>query len=182
MITQNDMHNCRLGVCNSFNDKNILISMSLLMRLFEFMHEEAKDDVSMHNVMEKIISLNDGKNPLTMNIYEYLVSNVETKDGEYSTNEDIDDSYELGRCCADIGCDMETVDYSDVGKIIKQCKDNGYGASNSELESFWKGYEETPLTKPTVINIMKKEDTTQCPEEEIEDELQKQIEEILSNC
>lgn len=58
------------------NDKNIKISFSLLMRLFEWCHEDAKDDVEMHKVMEKLVAFNDGVNPLTIDVYDCLINNV----------------------------------------------------------------------------------------------------------
>lgn len=123
------------------NDKNIIISMSLLMRLFEFMHEDAKDDVAMHNVMEKIVAFTDGINPLTMEVYDSLISGSETKEEDEATEDDMDSAYNLGKSMANCCVDMQNVDYSDVGKIITTVKDDGYGASNGELEQFWNGYE-----------------------------------------
>ena len=128
------------------NDKNIIISMSLLMRLFEFMHEDAKDDVAMHNVMEKIVAFTDGINPLTMEVYDSLISGSETKEEDEATEDDMDSAYNLGKSMANCCADMHNVDYSDVGKIITTVKDDGYGASNGELEQFWNGYEDCDKT------------------------------------
>ena len=39
--------------------KNIIMSPSLLMRLFEWCHEDANDDVDLHKALENIMSFND---------------------------------------------------------------------------------------------------------------------------
>lgn len=139
-------------MCNSMlgnnlgksNEKNLILSFSLLMRLFEFMHEDAKDDVAMHKVMEKLVAFSDGTNPLTMDVYDCLIADVQTKDdGEMSSDEDLQMAYDLGQECAINGEELSSCgrDYSMVaGEIITDEKDNGYGASNAELEQFWNGY------------------------------------------
>lgn len=126
------------------NEKNLVLSFSLLMRLFEFMHEDAKDDVAMHKVMEKLVAFSDGVTPLNMNVYDLLIADVETQNDEYSADEDLQNAYELGQEYAenDIELSSDGRDYSLVaGEIITDEKDNGYGASNAELEQFWQGYE-----------------------------------------
>lgn len=129
------------GMNKKSNDKNIIVSFSLLMRLFEFMHEDAANDVDMHKVMEKLVAFSDGVNPLTMDVYDCLVADVKPQEtSEYASDEDLENANTIGTCCATMGCDLEDVDYSDAGVIIADIKDNGYGASNSELEQFWKGY------------------------------------------
>lgn len=129
------------GMNKKSNDKNIIISFSLLMRLFEFMHEDAENDVDMHKVMEKLVAFSDGVNPLTMDVYDCLIADVKPQEtSEYASDEDLENANTIGTCCAKMGCDLEDVDYSDAGVIIADIKDNGYGASNSELEQFWNGY------------------------------------------
>lgn len=58
------------------SDKKIVISFPLLMRIMEWCHEDAKDDVEMHKVMEKLIAFNDGINPLTIDVYDCLIADV----------------------------------------------------------------------------------------------------------
>ncbi len=128
------------------NEKNLILSFSLLMRLFEFMHEDAKDDVAMHKVMEKLVAFSDGVTPLNMEVYDCLIADIETKeDGEeMASEEDYDCAYELGQEYAMSGEELSSCgrDYSMVaGEIIADEKDNGYGASNEEIEQFWNGYE-----------------------------------------
>jgi len=132
------------SINNKTNNKNIILSMSLLMRLFEFMHEDAKDDVAMHKVMEKLVAFSDGTNPLTMEVYDCLIADVQTKNEDMNSDEDLQNAYDLGQEYAenDIELSSDGRDYSLVaGEIITDEKDNGYGASNSELEQFWKGYD-----------------------------------------
>lgn len=126
------------------NEKNLILSFSLLMRLFEFMHEDAKDDVAMHKVMEKLVAFSDGTNPLTMEVYDCLIADVQTKNEDMSSDEDLQNAYELGQEYAENGVELSSdgEDYSLVaGEIITDEKDNGYGASNAELEQFWQGYD-----------------------------------------
>jgi hypothetical protein len=68
----------------SESEKNILISFSLFLRLLEWSKDESKSDVDLHKVMEKLISFNDGVNPLTIDCYDCLVADVphEHFDGE----------------------------------------------------------------------------------------------------
>lgn len=93
------------------NDKNILISPSLLMRLFEWCHEDATDDVSMHNVFERIIAFNDGINPLSMDSYHVIISNAndDSKDNseDNSTNQETNDNMNLNKCITDICYDSK---------------------------------------------------------------------------
>ena len=51
----------------------LVLTPSLLMRLFEWCHEDAKDDVAMHYAFENIIAFSDGVNPLSMEDYEIII-------------------------------------------------------------------------------------------------------------
>lgn len=141
-------------MCNSMlgnnlgksSEKNLVLSFSLLMRLFEFMHEDAKDDVAMHKVMEKLVAFSDGVTPLNMDVYDCLIADVQTKSSEeeMSSEEDLQMAYDLGQEYAMCGEELSSCgrDYSMVaGEIIADERGNGYGASNNELEQFWNGYE-----------------------------------------
>lgn len=181
------------------DDKNIIISMSLLMRLFEFMHEEAQDDVAMHNVMEKIISFNDGVNPLTMEDYDLLISDAQTKEEEpteeIATDEDMTKAHNIGEFMADNDVNLSNIEYSDVGELLKVANGTECGASNGELEQFWKGYEGTDcingceITKSPSFNCCVDTQTGSmcdgdkvCSQEELSDELVSEIENIINNC
>lgn len=121
------------------SDKNIVVSFSLLMRLFEWCHEDAKDDIDMHKAMEKIVAFSDGKTPLTIDCYEAIVG----KDWS------VEDAYELGKKQDENGMEltpMEPRDYSHTaGNMITAAKCNGEGASNDEICAFWDGYEGKPF-------------------------------------
>lgn len=139
-----------INQCSSSNEKNLILSFSLLMRLFEWCHEDAKDDVAMHKAMEKLVAFSDGVNPLTIDVYDCVISGA--NDGQESDkSEDIADdndmkaAYDLGCQQAENGMDLSMTDYSDVGLLIASEKNNGYGASNAELEQFWNGYNGEPL-------------------------------------
>ena len=193
------------------SDKNIVLSFSLLMRLFEWCHEDAKDDIDMHKAMEKIVAFSDGKTPLTIDVYEAIINGLGTKDEDkkedcvevgYADEKDNYDAKELGQCLANAGVDISNVPYSDVAPIIIQARDNeeleGYGASNSEIENFWKGYETKPLKQggfteidmtpytrqePTTMSF-KTEDSQElpqcCGEECLDDDLMKQINQVIN--
>lgn len=128
-------------------DKNLVISFSLLMRLFEWCHEDAKDDVAMHKVMEKLVAFNDGVNPLTIDVYDCVVAEAnDGQESDESTQSDYNNAYELGVEQAELGNELSNNgrDYSIVaGEIISD--DKGEGVSNDELEAFWNGYEGKPL-------------------------------------
>lgn len=193
------------------SDKNIVLSFSLLMRLFEWCHEDAKDDVDMHKAMEKIVAFSDGKTPLTIDVYEAIINGLGKKDEDkkeepveigYANDKDIFDANNLGKCLANAGVDISNVPYSDVAPIIIQARDNeeleGYGASNSEIENFWKGYETKPLkqggfTEIDMTPYVRQEPTTMCfqtedsqelpqccGEECLDDDLLKQINQVIN--
>jgi hypothetical protein len=51
----------------------VSMDIPLLIRMFEFMREEAKSDEEVHDVTEKLISLSLHDNVLTMNDYPQIV-------------------------------------------------------------------------------------------------------------
>lgn len=51
----------------------VSMDIPLLIRMFEFMREEAKDDEEVHDVTEKLISLSQHGNVLTMDDYPQIV-------------------------------------------------------------------------------------------------------------
>lgn len=187
--------------------KNIIMSPSLLMRLFEWCHEDAQDDVDMHKALENIMSFNDGINPLKIDVYDCIIPETvkAESDGFNVANQeeyealpcsDAQDeccASEMGTCLANAGVDLSNVRYSDVAPIIIQNRDDeeleGYGASNKEIESFWDGYESVePMTcgnftevdmEPVVASM-----GGQCPmcDEPIEDDLQAEIDNIINSC
>ena len=189
--------------------KNIIMSPSLLMRLFEWCHEDAKDDVDMHKALENIMSFNDGINPLKIDVYDCIIP--ETVKEEPVNQEAIEAlpcsdaqdeccASEMGACLANAGVDLSNVRYSDVAPMIIQNRDNeeleGYGASNKEIESFWDGYESvepmscgnfTEVDMEPVVSSMGGQcpmcDTSvDCCDEPIEDDLQAEIDNIINSC
>lgn len=177
------------------SDKNIIMTFSLLMRLFEWCHEDAKDDVEMHEAMEKIVSFSDGINPLNIDSYEAII-------GKGWSDED---AYNLGKQQAENGMDLTPVeprDYSKTaGNMITAAKNDGNGASNNEIFAFWDGYEGKPLqqgcftemdmndavnaiaqdvrTKP--VTMCFGEQPCECPcEEQLDDDMISQIDAIIN--
>ena len=122
--------------------KKIILTPSLFMRLLEWAKEDAKDDIALHQVFEKIMAFTDGTNPVGIECYDALIKDATGSSlPPESDEEDLANAEAMGKECANCGADLSNVDYSDAGKIIMQDKGNGYGASNAELENFWKGYE-----------------------------------------
>lgn len=177
------------------SDKNLVLSFSLLMRLFEWCHEDAKDDIDMHKAMEKLVAFSDGRTPLTIDCYEAIV-------GKDWSNED---AYELGKKQAENGMDLTPIeprDYSKTaGSMITAAKDNGEGASNNEIFAFWDGYEGKPLEQGCfteidmndAVNAVAQDVRTQpvtmcfgeepceCPcEEELDDDIMAQINQVIN--
>ena len=92
---------------------------------------------------------------------------------EYANEEDLQMAYDLGQEYAEIDIELSSDggDYSLVaGEIITDEKDNGYGASNAELEQFWQGYD-----NGTVISL-------DCVEDEYTDECEEYEEECDIPC
>lgn len=197
MFKEIDMSSCMNQSNKPSKDKNLVISFSLLMRLFEWCHEDAKDDVDMHKLMEKLISFNDGINPLTIDVYECLMNGLNNE--EDASDDDLQNAYDLGQEYAENGVELSSNgrDYSMVaGEIITDEKDNGYGASNAELEQFWQGYEEQePMKqgcwtemdmsnivdreKPTTITIGGEEEPCCASGDMLNTDMLAQIEEII---
>lgn len=169
--------------CNKHSEKNLVISFSLLMRLFEWCHEDAKDDVEMHKVMEKLVAFNDGVNPLTIDVYDCLINDVNCPN---ATEEDIDYAYDLGQELANKDCQLndDGRNYSHVaGEIITTCKDNGCGASNSELESFWNGYnsDEDQRQNSSVITLNDENSSACCAGDMLDTDVLEKIQSIINN-
>ena len=166
--------------CEKSSEKNLVISFSLLMRLFEWCKEDAKDDVDLHKVMEKLVAFNDGVNPLKIDVYDCLIADIQKC--EYADEEDLQMAYDLGQEYAENGVELSSDgrDFSIVaGEIITDEKDNGYGASNEELEQFWQGFE---ATEPTVIELNCEEDLpSECENNcELDDEMMREIQNLIN--
>ena len=78
--------------CGYENNKcnKLILTPSLLMRLFEWCHEDAANDVAMHKVFEKIICFSDGTNPLNIDVYDALINGA--NDGQEKDSEESDAS------------------------------------------------------------------------------------------
>ena len=54
-------------------EDTVTMDIPLLIRMFEFMREEAKTDVEVHDVTERLISLSSTSKILTMSDYPRIV-------------------------------------------------------------------------------------------------------------
>lgn len=146
-----------INQCSSSNEKNLILSFSLLMRLFEWCHEDAKDDVAMHKAMEKLVAFNDGVNPLTIDVYDCVVAgandgqesdkNMGTEENNNQENQ-IDDYIEPMKQ----GCFTE-LDINDAINKVNHCYHHNE-LVNAPKMTFDKGFKQHDLRQqPTVITI-----------------------------
>lgn len=190
MINQSNTQsilNCPLMNTPHQEAKNIIVSSSLMMMLLEWASKQGDNDMVLHQALENLMSFTDGVNPLKIDCFNVIVpeqpscEEVEVKD---CCEDDKECASEIGACLANAGVDLSNVNYSDVSPIIIQNRDNeeleGFGASNSEIESFWDGYESVD---PMAINCSEEESCCQEPcEPEIETDLQAEIDNIINSC
>ena len=190
MINQSNTQsilNCPLMNTPQEKTKNIIVSSSLMMMLLEWASKQGDNDMVLHQALENLMSFTDGVNPLKIDCFNVIVpeqpscEEVEVKD---CCEDDKECASEIGACLANAGVDISNIPYSDVAPIIIQNRNNedleGYGASNSEIESFWDGYESVD---PMAINCSEEESCCQEPcEPEIETDLQAEIDNIINSC
>lgn len=77
---------------NLKNDK-VTMDVPLLIRMLEYAKEDAKDDVELHKISERLITLSQNKT-LTMDDYHKIIS--EYKNGGQTEDLDWEDYYEMG--------------------------------------------------------------------------------------
>ena len=190
MINQSNTRsilNCPLMNTPHQEAKNIIVSSSLMMMLLEWASKQGDNDMVLHQALENLMSFTDGVNPLKIDCFNVIVpeqpscEEVEVKD---CCEDDKECASEIGACLANAGVDISNIPYSDVAPIIIQNRNNedleGYGASNSEIESFWDGYESVD---PMAINCSEEESCCQEPcEPESETDLQAEIDNIINSC
>lgn len=133
---------------NKIGVQSIILTPSLFLRLLEWAKEEAEGDVCLHQVFEKILNLNNNS-PIGMDMYDYLLTDVSCENEEAKADSgDIENAMELGYNQA-IKANAEGNELSDdgrdysivAGELITDYKDDGYGASNDEIDAFWDGVE-----------------------------------------
>lgn len=174
MFEQNVTNTCTNGLVSSVkSDKNIILSFSLLMRLFEWCHEEAKNDVAMHKMMEKIVAFNDGINPLTIDTYDVIVANA--NDGQESDKEDCenvsDDDCE--KHCDDIVEPMKCGQFSeiDMSNVVQPVQ--AFDIDGLPID----------VSQPyQVVMSQDEEPCQQCcePSDVLSDDMQQEIEQIIN--
>lgn len=183
------------GLGNS-SDKcsKIVVTPSLLMRLFEWCHEDAANDVAMHKVFEKIIAFTDGVNPLNMDVYDAIIANA--NDGQEKDSEEENDCpdsntegyydtccaepYDMKYCChgydtpyaygdcsypdPNTCCHTYTVDYNDVDTYYKPFGNDMYNQYDGQ---------------PTTITIDCAKDETACEDCPQQDVMTPEIEQQM---
>lgn len=170
MFEQNVTNACTNGLVSSVkSDKNIVLSFSLLMRLFEWCHEEAKSDVAMHKMMEKIVAFNDGINPLTIETYDVIVANAndgqesDKKDCENVSDNDCESMVEPMKCGQ-----FSEIDMSNIVQPAQAFDINGLPIDVSQPYQVVMSQDEEPCQ--------------QCyePDEQLSDDTQQEIEQIIN--
>lgn len=170
--------------------KNIIVSPSLMMMLLEWASKQGDNDMVLHQALENMMSFTDGVNPLKIDCFNVIVPETvnetipcQSTEIKSCNEEDKECASEIGACLANAGVDISNVPYSDVAPIIIQARDNedleGYGASNSEIESFWDGYESVD---PMTMSCEEEPCEQVISEPEIEDDLQTEIDNIINSC
>jgi len=125
----------------------VTMDVPLMIRMFEYAREEAKSDMDLHDVAEKLIALGTGGSTLTMDNYEDIVSNVENGVEDHKMDEAAGDKLtdlEYGSATATatptVGGyhqrrDLETgsyTDYTDRGPISTQTTYDKSGQMTSQ--------------------------------------------------
>lgn len=162
------------------SDKNIVLTVPLLTQLLNWSKETDENGIA--KTVEKIIGFSDGVNPLGADCYDVIVHDV---CGDIAVENDIETAYNLGQDMANNGMELtpqEQGDYSDIpGNMITAIKNNGYGASNSEIEAFWDGYEGDDNGN-TVITLHDPEAEETTSEEVLSTDIEDQIKQIVNSC
>ena len=144
------------------SDKKIVISFPLLMRIMEWCHEDAKDDVELHKVMEKLIAFNDGINPLTIDVYDCLIDGV-----ELSNTSELNDLVEPMKA----GCFSE-YDMSDAVNTVKK----SYDEMKPLVPTF--SWEQGLDDNSTIINLNNEDCSNQA--QEIDSDMEKEIQNLIN--
>ena len=144
------------------SDKKIVISFPLLMRIMEWCHEDAKDDVELHKVMEKLIAFNDGINPLTIDVYDCLIDGV-----ELSNTSELNDLVEPMKA----GCFSE-YDMSDAVNTVKK----SYDEMKPLVPTF--SWEQGLDDNSTIINLNDEDCSNQS--QEIDSDMEKEIQNLIN--
>ena len=125
----------------------VTMDVPLMIRMFEYAREEAKSDMDLHDVAEKLIALGTGGSTLTMDNYEDIIGNVENGVEDHEMDEAVGDKLtdlEYGSATATatptVGGyhqrrDLETgsyTDYTDHGPISTQTTYDKSGQMTSQ--------------------------------------------------
>lgn len=131
--------------------KNLIISPSLMMMLLEWASKQGENDMTLHQALENMMSFNDGINPLKIDCFDCIVP----------------ETVEVEPCC-------QEVDIKNYNEEDKEC------VSNTEIESFWDGYESV---SPMEIQCCEEPcDQNCCDQECIPNDLQSEIDNIINSC
>lgn len=150
---------------NKTSDKNLVLSVSLLLRLMEFAKEDAKDDVALHQALENIMAFSDGHNALTIADYDNIIADAigsSISDGEEVEPEENREYYDISdfedveidqnapvngeNCCVEPNYDL--TDEEGNGKVNGQLVD--------ELENVVDSYHEGGISGNDCYNSIQR--------------------------
>ena len=80
----------------------VSVDVPLLIRLLEYAREDAKTDMDLHNVAERLIALSKDNRTLTMNDYDSICDTAKPEQYSEITQESLQAKFEelLGECTA----------------------------------------------------------------------------------
>lgn len=160
------------GTIPSRTDKaTVTLTFAMLNRLLDWAHTQCSNQDDIYKVVENLSSANLA-GVIDLDAWNSIVPETEEEVLPKATEEDIEKAEELGKEVADSGINLDNVDYSDVSYLINMQRGDEFGSSNSEIESFWDGYE----SKEPVYD-----DMTEDGEPQVNGELANGLENIVAS-
>ena len=92
----------------------VTLDVPLMIRLLEYAREDAKDDMDLHDVAEKLISLSKNNDPLTMDHYDAIVGADENL--PVPADEPVNENYGYGYD-SPVDASDENINYSQTKRI-----------------------------------------------------------------
>ena len=179
---------------NTISDagKKIVLTPSLFMRLLEWSKEDAKDDIALHQVFEKIMAFTDGTNPVGIECYDALIKDATGSSLPKEEDEEVaqydngnywcSDTNNYDYCCH--GCDYE-YDYPvDCSYPMQDDCCHTYTLDYNDVDTYYKPFGNDLLDqydmKPTTIEIdCTKEVCPTCDAQPEENVYDAQIDDII---
>lgn len=179
---------------NTISDagKKIVLTPSLFMRLLEWSKEDAKDDIALHQVFEKVMAFTDGTNPVGIECYDALIKDATGSSLPKEDEEEVSTCDNGNYWCADAnnydycchGCDYD-YDYPvDCSYPMQDDCCHTYTLDYNDVDTYYKPFGNDLLDqydmKPTTIEIdCTKEVCPTCDAQPEENVYDAQIDDII---